>query len=156
MNLKEYIQLMIRGITVAIVLFMVTGIATAIQVQQYTPDRLEINEDESALWSFTITNDEFEPIDITIEFEDTMFCVDGHPFQWSLNPGEDVDGYYLIGPCSNITADVELNASYIITDVGQITGDRGVTQNPVTLNVSAAPEEEPALRSIEQENSIPI
>lgn len=147
---------MLRGIITVIVLFMVTGIVSGLQVQQYSPDRQEINENESAIWSFRITNDEFEPVDIDVDFGETMFPIDGYPFQCTLNPGEDIDGYYLIGPCKDITEDVEFESFYNVTDEGQWSGDRSTIGNPVTLNVSAGSNEEPVFRIVEREEPYPV
>lgn len=147
---------MLRGIIVVAVLFMITGIVSGIQVHHQSPQKQEINENESALWCFTITNNELEPVDIVIEFEETSFPIDGYPFHYTLNPGEDIDGYYLIGPCENIEVDIELDSSYNITDEGQWTGNQGFVGHHVTLNVSAAPPEDPVLRTIEREEPFPV
>lgn len=156
MNLELFKMLMLRGIIIVIVLFMVTGIVSGLRVQHFSPENQEINENESAIWNFRITNDELEPVDINVTFGETMFSIDGFPIQWTLNQSEWIDGYYVIGPCENITDDVIIDSSYLITDEGHWTGDRSTIGKSVTLNVHAGPEEEPEFRIVEREEPIPV
>lgn len=145
-----------RAIILVLTLIMITGVTRGLQVDTHTPDRQEIKENESAIWTFTITNNEPEPIDITIEFTDTMFPIDGHPIECSLIPGEDIDGYYLIGPCTNITEDVEVNSSYTIIDVGQISGNRGSSEKGALLTVMSIEEENTYFHSVERDEPFPV